>query len=85
MYLVTVDYESLKKDKKRNNKNVDSLLTLFLHNNSECMEVIDDENFYNNNNDLRRALQHRIKKSNFDKKIEAFMINGKVYLRRFYG
>ena len=74
------NYDELKREKKEQNKNLKKFIEKFLESGIYCVEVTDDEKLYNNNNDLRNVLSKCIKREQFDAK--AFMLNGKVYLRR---
>ena len=74
------NYDELKKEKREQNRNLKNFIEKFLESGIYCVEVNDDEKLYNNNNDLRNVLSKCIKREQFDAK--AFMLNGKVYLRR---
>lgn len=74
------DYEELRKEKKEYNRAIKKFIETFLESGYDCVEVIDDEGIYNNNNDFRNVLVQCIKRNSFNAK--AFMLNGKVYLKR---
>jgi hypothetical protein len=82
MVFVEVNYDELKRIKKEQNKNLKKFVEKFLESGNYCVEVSDDEKLYNNNNDLRNVLAKCIKREGFN--VKAFMVNGKVYLRRIY-
>ena len=66
--------------RKEQQKEMKEKLESFCDSCIECVEVIDDDKFYNNNNDFYRSIANRIARGNMP--IEAFMLNGKVYLKR---
>lgn len=74
------DYDELRKVRKEINKGVKKFIESFIESGYYCVEVEDEDRIYNNNNDLRTALYHSIKRNDFN--IKVFMLNGKVYLKR---
>ena len=84
MVINNVDYEELKKQRKDYNNECEGIIKLFFKFGFKCVEVIDNENHYNNNNDLACAFRSYIKrdKTGLKDKVKVFMLNGKVYLKR---
>ena len=65
---------------KTRNKEMKNNLSYFISTGYKYAEVIDNENHYNNNNDLRRAIQDCINRNNLP--IRVFMWRGKTYIER---
>ena len=85
MEMIPVNYDELKRIKKDETGQVTKFIEMFVESCIECVEVVDVENCYNNNNDLNTALRGAIKRgkdNKFDEKVKTFMLNGKVYLKR---
>ena len=83
MKFVVVNEEQLIREKKiykEQQKEMKEKLESFCDSYVECVEVIDDDKFYNNNNDFYRSIANRIAIANMP--IKAFMLNGRVYLKR---
>lgn len=65
---------------KKSHKDLKDKLMQFLETGYQYAEVIDDEGRYNNNNDLRRAIQYCIKMN--DLPIVVFMYKGVTYIEK---
>lgn len=84
MKIVDVNEEELKKKaKKGRNKEIENLLLDYMAYGYSCVQVIDEDNFYNNENDLYSSIRSQLKRNEMLKeKIKVFMLNGNVYLKR---
>lgn len=83
MKFVAVNEEQLMREKKvykEQQREMKEKLEGFCSSCIECAEVIDDNKFYNNNNDFYRSIASKI--ASEDMPIKVFMLNGKVYLKR---
>lgn len=72
--------ELVRDSKLKNSDSVKSDLIQFINSDKELARVEDEANFYNNNNDLRRAIQYCIEHYNMP--IHVFMKYEKVYVQK---
>ena len=83
MKFIEVNEKELNSVKNGRNKELKLLLNSFVKSNINCAEVVDEENFYNNENDLNRVIKYTLSKDDFLRdKIKVFMRSGKVYIKR---
>lgn len=82
MKFVETTKESILAGKVRKEKNtkLEEELNKFLASKADCALVIDEEGHYNNNNDLRRAIQTCINLNNLP--LIVFMFQGNTYVER---
>lgn len=77
-----VEYNSLRKIKRKMDERASLLISAIYSSNEKCVKIIDDENVYNNNNDLARVIAQRIENGPYKDKLKSFMVNGDVYVKR---
>lgn len=82
MKLIETNLEDLVKKQKKVKRDLKLILLEFIKSDLKCAKVVDNENEYYNNNDLRRTLDFVINKNGYDKYVKAFLLNGEVYLKR---
>lgn len=82
MRFIEVTKKQILEKKKKNTRNswLKNDLLEFLATGYEYAEVKDDDGYYNNNNDLRRAIQSCIEYN--DLPIAVFMYQGITYIQR---
>lgn len=84
MYIEEIkNYKNLKGNKRKNIDVAYDIVNKFIKTGFVCARIVDDEFKFNNNNDLRRALQNVVDLKEMNLKV--FMLNGSVYLRRENG
>lgn len=82
MKLIETNLEDLVKKQKKVKRDLKLILLEFIKSDLKCAKVVDNENEYYNNNDLRRTLDFVINKNGYNKDVKAFLLNGEVYLKR---
>lgn len=82
MKLVETNLEDLVKKQKKVKRDLKLILLEFIKSDLKFAKVVDNENEYYNNNDLRRTLDFVINKNGYDKDVNVFLLNGEVYLKR---
>ena len=82
MKLVETNLEDLVKKQKKVKRDLKLILLEFIKSDLKFAKVVDNENEYYNNNDLRRTLDFVISKNGYDKDVKVFLLNGEVYLKR---
>lgn len=83
MKMVDVNFDELEKMRKGKNKEIKFLLLDFMADNHNCVQVVDEDKFYNNENDLYSSIRCHLKKNEMlREKVKVFMLNGNVYLKR---
>lgn len=81
MYIEEIkNYKELKRVKKKNLNIAYKIVKDFLKMNVQCIRIVNDCDEFNNNSDVRRAIQAVIENLKYD--LVVFMVNGSVYLRR---